>query len=79
MDFDNPSKLSSFHELRPILGSKAIFRRWGGGGCCYILCDKCDEVKVRSLKIGQMMHINTISGQEYDSVSYAIRLTFKQV
>ena len=28
----------------------------GGGGegdCCYTLCDKCDEAKVRSLKIGQ--------------------------
>ena len=41
-----------------------------GGGCCYTLCDKCDEAKVPSLKIRQIYigYINVFQFQVFSVV-----------
>ena len=81
MDFGNPRELGLFNVLRPIPGSEAFGRGRGGGGC-HIVTDFLTRVmrpKYLLKKLNRRCALTHLANKKYDSVSFAIRITFEQV
>ena len=79
MDFGNPKELRFFNDLRPNPGSQA-FGRGGGGG--HIVTDFVTHVlrpKYLLKKSDRRCALTHLAKKKYDSVSFAIRITFEQV
>ena len=85
MDFGNPKELQFFNDLRPIPGSEAFGRRGGGGGGGgggHVVTDFVTRVmrpKYLLKKSDRICALTQLANKKYDSVSFAIRITFKQV
>ena len=81
MDFGNPKELRFFNDLRPIPGSEAFGR---GGEWGHIVTDFVTRVmrpKYTFLKNQTELRcaLTQLANKKYDSVSFAIRITFEQV
>ena len=79
MDFGNPKELRFFNDLRLIPGSEA-FGRGGRGG--HIVTDFVTRVmrpKYLLKKSDRRCVLTQLANKKYDSVSFAIRITFEQV
>ena len=82
MDFGNPKELRFFNDLRPIPGSEANGRGGGGGGGGHIVKDFVTRVmrpKYLLKKSDKRCALTQLANKKYDSVSFAIRITFEQV
>ena len=81
MDFGNPKELRFFNDLRPNPGSQAFGRGGGGGGACrYRLCDtRIMRPKYLLKKSDRRCALTQLANKKYDSVSFAVRITFEQV
>ena len=80
MDFCNPKELRFYNDLRPILGSEAFGRGRGGGG--HVVTDFVTRVmrlKYLLEKSYRRCALTHLANKKYDSVSFAIRITFEQV
>ena len=81
MDFGNLKELRFFNDLRPIPGSEAFGRgRRGGGG--HVVTDFVTRVmrpKYLLKKSDRRCALTQLANKKYDSVSFAIRITFEQV
>ena len=80
MDFGNPKELRFFNDLRPIPGSESFGRGGGGGG--NVVRDFVTRVmrpKYLFKKSDRRCALTQLANKKYDSVSFAIRITFKQV
>ena len=81
MDFGNPKELRFFNDLHPIPGSEA-FGRGGGGGGGHVVTDFVTRVmrpKYLLKKSDRRCALTQLANKKYDSVSFTIRITFKQV
>ena len=79
MDFGNPKELRFFNDLRLIPGSEA-FGRGGEGG--HIVTDFVTRVmrpKYLLKKSDRRCALTQLANKKSDSVSFTIRITFKQV
>ena len=81
MDFGNPKELRFFLSICVLFRVlKRLEEEEGGGGNRYRLCDTRNEAKVPSQKIRQIRcALTQLANKKYDSVSFAIRITFEQV
>ena len=80
MDFGNPKELRFFNDLRPIPGSEAFGGGGGGGG--NVVTDFVTRVmrpKYLFEKSDRRCALTHLANKKYDSVSFAIRITFEQV
>ena len=80
MDFGYPKELRFFNDLRPIPGSESFWRGGGGGG--HVVTDFVTGVmrpKYLLKKSDTRCALTHLANKKYDSVSWAIRITFKQV
>ena len=79
MDFGNFKEYRFFNDLRPIPGSEA-FGRGGGGG--HVVTDFVTRVmrpKYLLKKSDRRCALTQLANKNYDSFSFAIRITFEQV
>ena len=79
MDFGNAKELRFFNDLRLIPGSEA-FGRGGEGG--HIVTDFVTHVmRTKNLlkKSDRRCALTDMANKKHDSVSFAVRITFKQV
>ena len=83
MDFGNPKKVEVFNDLRPIPGSEAFGGGGGGGGGgVHIVTDFVTRVmrpKYLLKKSDRRCTLTQLANKKYDSVRFAIRITFEQV
>ena len=82
MDFGNPKELSFFNDLRLIPGSEAFGRGGEGGHLGHIVTDFVTRVmrpKYLLKKSDRRCALTQLANKKYDSVSFTIRITFKQV
>ena len=80
MDFGNPKELKFFNDLGLIQGSEAFGRGGGGGG--HVVTDFVTRVmkpKYLLKKSDRRCAITHLANKKYDSVNFAIRITFEQV
>ena len=81
MDFGNPKEMRFFNDLRPIPGSEACGRGGGGGGG-HIVKDFVTHVmrpKYLLKKSDRRCALTQLANKKYDSVSFAVSITFEQV
>ena len=82
MDFGNPKELRFFNDLRPNPGSQAFGTRGRGGGGGQVVADFVTRVmrpKYLLKKSDRRCALTQLANKKYDSVSFAIRITFEQV
>ena len=89
MDFGNLKELRFSNDLRPIPGSEAFGRGGGGGGGGgggwgggHVVTDFVTRVmrpKYLLKKSDRRCVLTQLANKKYDSVSFAIRITFEQV
>ena len=81
MDFGNPKELRFFNDLCPNSGSQT-FGRGGGGGGGHVVTNFVTGVmrpKYLLKKSDRRCALTHLANKKYDSVSFAIRITFEQV
>ena len=82
MDFGNPKELRFFNDLRLISNSQAFGRGGGGGGGGQIVADFVTHLmrpKYLLKKSDRRCALTQLANKKYDSVSFAIRITFEHV
>ena len=81
MDFGNPTKLRFINHLHPISGSEAFGGGRGGGGWQIVTDYVTRLMKPKYLlkKSDRGCTFTQLANKKYNSVTFAIRITFEQV
>ena len=79
MDFGNPKKLRFCNDLRLIPGSEAFGRRGEGAHIVTDFVTRVMRPKCLLKKSDRRCALTQLANKKYDSVSFTIRITFKQV
>ena len=79
MDFGNPKELRFFNDLRPIPGSERLEEEEGGGHVVTDFVTRVMKPKYLLKKSDTRCALTHLANKKYDSVSFAIRITFEQV
>ena len=77
MDFGNAKELRFFNHLRPNPGSQA-FGRGGGGHVVTDFVTRVMRPKYLLKKSDRRCALTQLANKKYDSVSFAVRITFEQ-
>ena len=79
MDFGNPKELRFFNDLRPIPGSERLEEEEGGGHVVTDFVTRVMRPKYLLKKSDRRCALTHLTNKKYDSLSFAIRITFEQV
>ena len=79
MDFGNPKKLRFINHLHPISGSEAFGGGRGGGQIVTDYVTRLMKPKYLLKKSDRGCTFTQLANKKYDSVTFAIRITFEQV
>ena len=79
MDFGNPKELRFSNDMRPIPVLKRLEEEEGGGGHVTDFVTRVMRLKYLLKKSDSRCVLTHLTNKKYDSVSFAIRITFEQV